>query len=55
MQERFDFWYRDKSDHYDYVAIYIDNVFFCKDSMNIITEIQEKKYILKKLVNLSII
>ena len=41
----FDFWYRDKSDHYEYIAIYIDNIFvFSKDSINIITEIQKKIY-----------
>ena len=43
----FDLWYRDKGDHYEYVATYVDDILaFSRDPMKIINEIQDD-YVLK--------
>ena len=42
-----DFWIRDRQDHYDYIARYVDDIIvFSKDPMSIMTELK-KTYIMK--------
>ena len=42
-----DFWYRDKGDHYEYVATYIDDLLIASRNPESIVKAMEEHYILK--------
>ena len=42
-----DLWYRDKGDHYEYVATYIDDLLIASRDPETIVKAMEERYILK--------
>ena len=44
-----DLWYRDKGDHYEYVATYIDDLLIASRNPESIVQAMEERYILKRV------